>query len=459
MKLRVLLPLLLSGLFVVLAIVIPASHGIAHTRTQAIHLQREGVVNQMLQYASLSIEREDTTVLQQYLDRFHDVYGEDVLVVDGSGSVIAEVGAIELNAETQPLVNSALRGVPQWVLPTVYPWSSETAYAAEPLHSSASATGAILLRIDQSAARQDITMWWLLLGAAAVGVLGVLLAASVYWTRWVLRPVLSLDTAANLLAENQRYQPTDVSGPPELQRLSRSFERMARKVEEALEQQRGLVADASHQLRTPLAAIRLRIDTLPGAAESPEIEEVQRDLDRLEYTVNRMLTLAHAEHRANESDRAALVRNTAEFPALTTTSADILVAPHRQLLTDAGIELQTFGGEVDVRCERDDLEEIVEILLDNARKYVPSGHTVKVGFERENGRTVLTVSDSGHGLDSADLARIGTRFWRSQHHSEYPGSGLGYAIITELARANNGIVNVDASPEGGLRTRVMLEGA
>lgn len=451
MRRRVLLPLLLAGIVVVLAILVPASHGVAHTRTQQLQLQREEMVNQMVQHASLAIEREDATALRQYLDRFYDVHGEAALIVDGSGVVIAAVGGLALNSSTEPIVTSALRGVPQRVLPTVYPWSGATAYAAEPVSSSVVETGAVLLRIDQSAAKQDVTVWWLLLSAAAVAVLALLLAASVFWTRWVLRPVLALDTATNRLAESQRFEPTEISGPPELQRLSHSFERMAHRVEDALEQQRGLVADASHQLRTPLAAIRLRIDALPDAQHSPEIDAVQRDLDRLEYTVDRMLALAHAEHRANENDGSAAPGDASPLIA---TSAATLVATHRHLLSGAGIALRTGDIEVEIRCEPDDLEEIVEILLDNARKYVPQGALVHVSFEQRKESVALVVSDSGDGLSSEDLALVGTRFWRSERHRDHEGSGLGYAIIFELARANGAVVDLAASPEGGLLTRV-----
>lgn len=458
MKLRVLLPLLLSALLVVLAVAIPAGYGIANSRTQELHVQRESVMNHAVQQAALAIERGDAAPLQQYLDRLHAVHGEDALVIDASGTVIAATGELTLGEATEPLVLSALRGVPQWALPTVYPWAETPGYVAAPVSTSTSVTGAVLLRIDQSAAQSDVARWWLLLALAAVTVLALLLAASVSWTRWILRPVRSLDTAANRLAEHQLYEPTDASGPPELQRLSRSFERMARKVEEALEQQRGLVADASHQLRTPLAAIRLRIDSLPGALDSPEIAEVQHDLDRLEYTVNRMLTLAQAEHRANENDRAVLVAGDSR-PPLVTTSGEMLVAPHRRVLAEAKIEIQTFGGTLELLCQSDDLEEIVGILADNARKYVPAGSTLRVGFEREGSQAVLVVADNGPGLDADDLSRIGTRFWRSSRHSASPGTGLGHAIVVELARANGGTAQIDAAPGGGLRTRVRLASA
>ncbi|WP_053385207.1 sensor histidine kinase [Leucobacter celer] len=498
MKRRVLFPLLVFGLLTVIAILVPAGEAIAQSRTQQIQLQRAGSIDQILQRAFAAVEHGNTVALSRYLERFHDTYGEAVLVVDGAGEVVASVGDVSLDDEVSAVLDAALRGVPQWTLPTVYPWSDTNRVMGEPLSSDGSAPdGAVALVVNQSAAKADVLASWMLAGAVGAALLAALLAASVYWTRWVVRPVLELDAAANALAEQREFEPADESGPPELRRLVHSFERMAQSVERTLEQQRGLVADAAHQLRNPLAAVRLRIDALsypapvrgrdtaddesaePGAGDTAavqitavELAAIASDLDRLERDVDRMLVLANAEHRAT----AAAVRpGTPEC----VVSAASLIEPHRQLLAEAGVEVETFGAEEHLRCRRGDLEEIVENIVDNTRKYA-AGSTLRIGFEPGAGpgadpgagpgadpdadpgadpgaaRTTLVISDSGSGLDDDDLARVGTRFWRSAAHRDQQGSGLGYAIIEQLAHANGATVAVDRAPEGGLRTSVRL---
>lgn len=468
MRRRVLVPLLVFGLLTVIAILVPVGEAIAQSRTQQIQLQRAGSIDQILQRAFAAVEHGNTVALAQYLERFHDTYGEAVLVVDGSGEVVASVGDVSLDGEASTVVLAALRGVPQWTLPTVYPWSDASQVMAEPLSTDGGTPdGAVALVVNQSAAKADVLLRWVLAGAVGAVLLAALLAASVHWTRWVVRPVLELDAAANALADHREFEPADDSGPPELRRLVHSFERMAQSLERTLEQQRGLVADAAHQLRNPLAAVRLRIDTLSypaarngaggadggqasGAAEiSPEeLAAISSDLDRLERDVDRMLVLANAEHRAT----AAAVRPAAPECIV---SAASLIEPHRTLLAEAGIDVVVSGGEERLLCRRGDLEEIVENVVDNACKYAP-GSTLRIGLEAATDRATLVVSDSGSGLGDDDLMLVGTRFWRSAAHREQQGTGLGYAIIEQLAHANGAAVTIDRAPEGGLRTRVRL---
>ncbi|QIM17723.1 sensor histidine kinase [Leucobacter coleopterorum] len=111
---------------------------------------------------------------------------------------------------------------------------------------------------------------------------------------------------------------------------------------------------------------------------------------------------------------------------------------------------------VRIACNPSDLEEMVEILLENAGKYAGSGAVVTVAVRREDGRVILQVSDSGPGLSDRDLEQIGTRFWRAAQHRDQPGTGLGHAIVEQIAYGNEGVVTVDRAPEGGLRTQIEL---
>lgn len=450
MRRRVLVPLLLLGLVAVCAILVPTCSSIADARTQQLQLQRTGAVEQVVQRARAVLGGSGSAAaLERYLQRFHSTYGEAVLVADASGERLAESGGIPSDSATERAVTTALRGLPQRTLPTVLPWSPDSALVAQPIATAGSAAeGAVVLRVDQTSAKRDVLSGWILAGVVGGALLIALLLASNLWTRWVIRPVLALDAATRAVSEHRGFDATAVTGPPELRRLAASFERMAREVEEALEQQRGLVADASHQLRNPLAAIRLRVDGLPR--EDPgarsEVEAVEGDLDRLESTVDRMLVLADAEHRANaEPSRSAA-------PSRCTVSAAGLAEPYRPALGAAAIDLLASSAEAELPFRRGDLEEMVEILIDNARKYAGPGTRLRI--EVRASPAELVVADSGAGLSEAELARVGTRFWRSEVHRALPGTGLGYAIVEQLARANGACVEVSRAPEGGLLTRV-----
>lgn len=477
MKLQVLLPLMLFGLLAIVAIIVPASEGIAVNRTQQLTLQRATSMDQIVQRAEAAVASDDAAGLDRYLERFAETYGEAAMVVDSEGQVVSSVGGIEMDARVASLVLAASRTVPQRSIPTIYPWSDDTHLVAEPFaNGSSAASGAVVLEVNQAEAKAQIARWWALVALAGLLLLLLLFAASQFWTSWVLRPVRALDAAANALAEQREPDLEAATGPLELRRLSSSFARMSRGVEDALEQQRGFVAEASHQLRNPLAAIRLRIDSLPrDDADEADLEAVGGDLDRLEHVVDRMLVLANAEHRATAeaSGRRTGFADGAAREHL--TSAAMLAAPHEGRFREAGMRLRVVGdAEVRVACRKSDLEEIVETLLDNARKYAGDGAEIVVGFvlasdsdedAREDdvddrggaaGRAVLEISDNGPGVDSGELAQLGTRFWRSPGHRAKPGTGLGLAIVGELARANRASVGYDRAPEGGLRVRVSL---
>lgn len=509
MRLRLLVPLLVFGLVAIGALVVPAAVTIAQQRTQQLERQRVEAFDQIVQRSFAAVAAGDAggaggasaaggsgsganlAALDRYLERFYDTYREPVMVADGTGTVVTSIGQLPSGDATDRAVSDALRGIPQLELPTVYPWSDAWVVAARPLKADGNVSaGVVVIGISQERARQDVAWGWAQLGSVGVLLIAGLLVLGVVWTRWVLRPVRVLDVAANALAEQRRVESTGVTGPPELRRLAASFERMARNVEAALEQQRGLIADASHQLRNPLAAIRLRIDALAahgagGAAggapgedlgeAAEDIAAVTRDLDRLEGTLERMLKFAHAEHRASrrQSEVAELAEPAARVGGglggsglgsgdtsfeESFVAVASLVEPHRRALAAAGVRLELAGETEPVRvaCNLSDLEEMAEILLDNAGKYAGSGSIVSVGLHREQDRVILQVSDSGPGLSDHALEQIGTRFWRAVQHREQPGTGLGHAIINQLAYGNEATVRVDRAPEGGLRTRIEM---
>ncbi|MGO1320587.1 MAG: HAMP domain-containing sensor histidine kinase [Galactobacter sp.] len=466
MRRRVLWPLALLGLLTVVAILLPVSQAISHERTDQLRIQRTATIDRILQRAAGPVAGGDPTKLQNYLDRLERVYGERAVVVDDADQVVAASGGLHVGGQVKPALDAALRGVEHADTTPILPWSSDTTVFASPvLSQGTSPIGAVALEANLSHAKHDVTRGLLLAGAAGLGVLAAVLLASIWWTHWVLRPVRALDVAANTLAEQLDYRPAAVTGPPELRRLSRSFQRMAQHVETTLEQQRDLVAATSHQLRNPLAAVRMRLDSLAlvdadqaeGSIDPDEIAAIDRDLDRLELTIDRLLELARAEHRAN----SATAPNTASEPVpnYPIVSAQELAAPHRAAALRSGLRLHAIPSEARPRFSRHDLDEILAILVDNAGKYAGNAATLTLGWEHEAHAVVLTVSDDGPGLSPEEITQVGTRFWRARHHAGLPGSGLGHAIILALARANSATVTVESGDRGGFRTRIRMEPA
>ncbi|MEV8271734.1 HAMP domain-containing sensor histidine kinase [Microbacterium sp. NPDC077184] len=452
MRPRVMLPLLLFGLLTVAAVLIPVSAALAESRTQQLALQRTSAMDELVQRAQTAVEGASPAPLQRYLDRFHETFGEAVVVTGNDGDVIARIGAVPTDDDALRLLQTAARGIPQNTIPTIVPWSDSTALLAQPIRAAGQPAGAVLLAADASAARTEVTGQWALIAITATVMLAALLLAANAWTRWILKPVKILDNAALAIADNRDPGVAALSGPPELRHLTRSFERMSAAVSDTLEQQRGFVADASHQLRNPLAAIRLRIDAAEaGEVDHAELARLNADLDRLDHVIARMLALANAENHATTT----LTQSAGREDATVTTSASALAGPFRDRIHAAGQIVDAEDDDlVEVPCSADDLQEIVDTVLDNATKYAGAGARIRVELTADPRGVTVRIEDSGPGLDDEDLTRIGTRFWRSRAHQSSPGSGLGIAIVAQLARANGATVAMGRSSLGGLETTV-----
>jgi signal transduction histidine kinase len=459
-KLRVLLPLLVFGLIAVIAVLIPVAQSIADSRTQQLALQRTAALDQVVQRARTALVQGDTDGLQGYLERFHAVYAESVLVLDESSGAVASAGDLTRDERVDELVTAASRALPQLSLPRVTPWGQSTALVAVPVIAAGDlSTGVVVLAVDLRDAQADVSRAWAVVVVIGVLLLSALMGASLLWTRWILRPVRALDAAVADVTAHRDPAPLRPSGPPELRRLSRAFATMADEVESSLEQQRGFVADASHQLRTPLAAIRLRVDGLPREGEAgDDLAAVDDDLDRLEHTVERMLTLANAEHRASAHAQGRdHARDEGAARECIVTAVE-LAARHRGRLEAAGLRLVTdLGAAVTVQCGRADLDEMVDVLLDNAAKYAGPGAEVRVALAQDAGGIRISIDDSGTRLADDDLARMGTRFWRAGRDSTQTGTGLGLAIVAQLMRAAGGRLELGRSTLGGLAARLVWD--
>lgn len=508
MRRQVLLPLLLFGVLAVVAVLVPIGHGIAESRTQALALSRAASLDQIATRAAANADDgvPGTEQLQAYLERYADTYRERVVVLNDGGTVIAAVGPATLRTSERSLAVSALRSGPAPTLHTVYPWSEPEQLLARPFPlDQGRAVGAVLLGVNVESARADVAWQWAVTAAIGVLALATLLGASLWWTRWVIRPVRELDEAANALARREAPRPGRATGPDELRRLNASFQRLAVAVDETLAQQRAFVAEASHQLRNPLAGLRLRLDALglppatphdDTAAPRPAVDEhtlaeLHHDMDRLERIVQRMLTLALAEHRATVAESlrtqpfvdehtdtsaqpdhteenapsgtdavrdptAAAARPQSTRPTASSTSAAVLVAEQRRRQPSALTLIAVDGAPQRLHCDRHDLDEILEILCDNALSYAGPQPRVHVRLDREGPHVRLTVWDDGPGLPVSEIHRLGTRFWRAPQHQDIPGTGLGLAIVAELVRANRGQLHLGARDDerSGLCVRI-----
>ncbi|WP_406629077.1 ATP-binding protein [Amycolatopsis sp. WGS_07] len=391
--------------------------------------------------------------LEPELRRYTEVYGVKVVVVNQDGEpVLSSLGAgrVDRSAIEVP-VNEALAARPPAAGPLLMPWATKPLVLAEPILIDGEVRGAVVTESATDHVRTQLMWQWLLLAAGALVAFGLALLVALPVVRWTLRPVRRLDEATGALVASvvsgREAEPVGESGgPPELRQLGRSFDRMAASVSEALAAQRAFVADASHQLRNPLTALKIRLGNLDGQVTdetaAADLEAAQVDAKRLNQILDELLSMARAESAGGELVSEDLAEVIADRVADWS-----VVGAAREVALESAVDV----GGARVLVPPRGLEVVLDALLDNALKFSPSGTSVEVAAEVADGRATVSVRDHGPGLREEELERAADRFWRSTAHQNVPGSGLGLAIVTEIVRHSGGELRLSLPEGGGLR--------
>ncbi|AUG79927.1 two-component sensor histidine kinase [Kitasatospora sp. MMS16-BH015] len=380
--------------------------------------------------------------------RYQALYGIRIGVFQRDGSALAVAPAdwqLPRTGFAAQAFQEALDGRRSHNPPQVWPWTPErTLTVAAPVVRDGDVVAVVLTDSPTGPLRSRILHRWLLLGAGEALAMIVAVLLAVRLTGWVLRPVRTLDRATHDIATGRMNARVGAGlGPPELRRLARSFNHMADNVVLALDQQRAFVADASHQLRNPLAALLLRVELL--GMELPEGHEeeltgVREEGVRLARVLDDLLGLATAEHARPEPERTDLT-------ALVLTRID----SWRPVAEQRGIRLEWDGPATAVGlADPIGLGSALDAVIDNALKFTPAEGRVRLGIETDRREVTVTVADSGPGLTEEELARIGDRFWRSPRHQNVDGSGLGLSIARTLLLAGGGSLSFDRVEPTGL---------
>ena len=296
------------------------------------------------------------------------------------------------------------------------------------------------------AVRQGMARSLALRTLAPLAFMAPLLVLAVWWG--VSRSLAPVERVRRQLAQRQADDLSPVSDaqlPDEVQPLVSELNLLFERVQRAFEAQEHFVADAAHELRSPLAALRLQLQGLQragdDAARSAAIERLSAGIDRATRLVEQLLTLARQEAGATATEPVDL-RAIAQLAL-----AD--VAPAAQA---RGMDLGLLDSDaITVPGNAEALRMLVRNLLDNAIKYTPPGGRVDVQVGTDQGCALLTVEDSGPGIAPEHHARVMQRFVRDTADGA-PGSGLGLAIVQAIAQRHGATVALDRSMRlGGLR--------
>lgn len=287
-----------------------------------------------------------------------------------------------------------------------------------------------------------------ILGAIAIGIAALLagLVVAFALADSLSRPLSRLAAAARRLGGGDLAARSERAvGATEIAELGRSFDEMADRLETTVKAQREFVANASHQLRTPLTAMKLRLESAIDASADADakrrLEAADREVDRLAQIVERLLVMAH---RVEQGAAAAVDVDAAIASA---------VERWRDRAERAGASVGGEGHAGTAVADASDLDQMLDNLIDNAISHAPG--PVRVLGTSDDGQVVIAVEDSGPGIPSEETERVTERFYRGARAAA-GGSGLGLAIVRELAERSGGSVRVGRSDSGGARIEIRL---
>jgi two-component system, OmpR family, sensor histidine kinase MprB len=303
--------------------------------------------------------------------------------------------------------------------------------------------GAVMIARPLTEVDDELRNILLILIAGVIAGVAVAAASGRLAARAALSPIVRFMGRAETLAGGLDIsQRLDVGGRDELARLAASFNATLDELERSIEAQRQLIADASHELRTPIATLRANIQILEQAESLPraEQESVRRDiveeLDELTALVGDVVELARGASSEAEWEEVRV--------------HDVVQEACDRAGRRGG---QSFDLDLQRTVVRGDAEAIgraVRNLLDNARKWSPEGGAITVTLHDGE----LRVRDHGPGFEETDLSRVFERFYRAEQARRMPGSGLGLAIVRQAAEAHHGYALAENAPGGGARLRV-----
>ncbi|MGI3224599.1 sensor histidine kinase [Streptomyces sp. GTA36] len=372
-------------------------------------------------------------------------------MVDRTGIVLAASGTVVstgTNLSAQPDIATALRNQP--TTGTFTDANGDRAlYATLPGSSGTTVRGALRLTYPMTMVTDRVHRIWLALALVGACVLAAVALVAVTLARWITRPLRTLERATHQLADGRMTNPPDAdSGPPELRSLAASFTRTATRLQHLLKAQHAFAAEASHQLKTPLTALRLRLENFepyldPRAHGS--LEATIEEVERLARMVHGLLALARLENAATTPEPVDLDAVLADRAA----TWEPLAAEQHVTVAVTG----TPAGRVWAMPGA--LEQVVDNLVANALRVSPPGSVLTLA--RAPGAE-FHVFDQGPGMSQADRERAFDRFWRASD-SHHDGTGLGLPIVRHLVHASGGEITLHAAPGGGLDARVRLRPA
>jgi signal transduction histidine kinase len=363
----------------------------------------------------------------------------------GSAALLSPHGAVIRTAGTPVAVPRSLIGRALRSGSPVTEVSRDRVLVVMPVTGDGRELGVVALLRPTERLEYGLRAFWLTLVIIAAGALALAAILALGLSRWVGRPLAVLDASARRLGDGDlSVRLPDASGPPEFRYLSDTFNTMAARIETLVHGHRAVIADVSHQLRTPLAALRLRLELLmPESAQAAaDYAGALGEVARLSRLVDGLLAVARAENAMPQlipiqADQVVAERVAAWAPVAAERDVQLTASPLQPVTALAGDGY---------------LEQILDNLIANAVDAGRPGDHITAGATITQQKARVVVADDGPGMIHAEMGRAFRRFAASGTG----GSGLGLAIVHRLASSSGGAIRLSQTHGGGLTVTVDL---
>jgi signal transduction histidine kinase len=381
--------------------------------------------------------------------------GGRVIVVDGRGRLLVDsnVGVtrpLAYDTASRPEIGAALAGNRAQGKRHSATLGKELLYTAVPVTNNGRVVGAVRVTQDLAAVHARIRNGVLVLLGIGAFALAVGLAFAWFLASSLSRPLSKLAASARRVEAGDLSARVEVAGTKEQREVATAFNDMASRLEVVLAAQREFVANASHQLRTPLTGLRLRLESARARSNgdaASELEAAEQEVERMAALLTALLTLAREGDQPPDARPVSLAR-----------AAEAAYGRWAGAAEEDGRELELAGGrDAFVSASEADVAIVLDNLVENALRY--SAGRVSIDWGSDRGEGWLAVLDDGPGLAPGEETLVFERFARGSAGNARPGSGLGLAIVQTLAHRWRGEATLTNRPEGGTRAEVRLPAA
>jgi signal transduction histidine kinase len=438
-------------LLIIVALEVPLALNLAK-RIDA-EVKNEAASQAFIVAANASGQMDNTAQLRKLVRSSGSELGARVIVVGPRGGLLADstvAAPPKVSYASRPEIAAALRGSREQGERHSDTLGQDLLYTAVPITNNGEVVGAA--RVTQSLAAVHSRIRRGVLALIAIGAFALVVGLALAWflASSLSRPLRNLAATARRLEAGDLEARAEVVGAAEQKEVSAAFNDMAERLSVVLAAQREFVANASHQLRTPLTGLRLRIESArakSGPEAAAELGAAEREVERLARLLTSLLTLAR------EGDKPAAAR-----PVSLARAAERAYERWAGAAEQDGRELELVGnGDATIAASEEDLAILLDNLIENALRYSPTRVHVDWGGDRAN--AWLAVLDEGPGLEAGEEERLFDRFARGSAGSGRSGTGLGLAIVQTLAHRWRGEASLSNRLEGGTRAEVRFPAA